>query len=340
MEINTAFDLYSHCGFAHDYQCRYSITVGGFPKPTQHPNFAEAEAHNARGIAYAEKGEHDPAIAAFEKAITLKSDYVNAHYNLGLAYMNKGKVDKAWSAYYGAIQFKRNYAEAYNNRGIAYHLKGEQIYALQDFSMAIGLNQKLTEAYTNRGSLYLDRLDIQHALDDFHIAIKLDADAGLAYGHAGVAYLHYQHWKKTKADWTVAAILRVDIRPLFYTRYGSIAAFAQKTGIQLPADVVDMLCPDKPMPEFEEGARLKLALKAYEREELSTGLSARFAGMSREAFMYTLGEHGIPFFRLTAEELREDVENARKATRGWRVGLTKPWQPKLNHPLAPTDDPR
>ena len=180
--------------------------------------------------------------------------------------------------------------------------------------MAIGLNQELTEAYTNRGSLHLNRLDIQHALDDFHIAIKLDSDAGLAYGHAGVAYLHYQHWKKTKADWTVAAILRMDIRPLFYTRYGSIAAFEQETGIQLPTDVSDMLCPHKPRPEFEEGARLKLALEAYDREELSTGLSARLAGMSRESFIYAMGKHGLSPIRLTAEELREDAESARKAS--------------------------
>lgn len=314
MENNGDLDIYSHCGFAHAYQCGYSIKLGEFSKPIQHPNLAEAEAHNTRGIAYCEKGEHDKAIAAFAKAIDLKSDYVNAHYNLGLAYMKKGEVDKAWSACYGAIQCKRNCAEAYNNRGIAYQLKGETIYALQDYTMAIGLNQELTEAYTNRGSLHLNRLDIQHALDDFHIAIKLDSDAGLAYGHAGVAYLHYQHWKKTKADWTVAAILRVDIRPLFYTRYGSIAAFEQKTGIQVPSDISDMLCPHKPMPEFEEGARLKLALKAYDREELSTGLSARLAGMSREAFIYAMGEHGLSPIRLTLEELREDAESAREAS--------------------------
>ena len=304
MKNNRDLDLYSHCGFARDYQYRYSITVGELSKPTQHPNFAVAEAHNARGIAYSEKGEQDKAIEVFGKAIDLKSDYVNPHYNLGLAYMKIGTVDKAISAYYGAIQFKRNYAEAYNNRGIGYHLKGETIYALQDYTMAIGLNQKRTEAYTNRGSLYLDKLDIQHALDDFHIAIKLDPDAALAYGHCGVAWLYYEHWPKVKADWTVAAILRVDIRPLFYTRYESIAAFTQKTGIQLPTDVVDMLCPDKPMPEFEDGARLKLALKAYENHELSTGLSARLAGMSREAFIYAMGKHGLSPFG-TVEEIRE-----------------------------------
>ena len=304
MKTNETFALYSHCGFAHEYQHRYSIKLGEFSKPIEHPNLAEAETHNARGIAYAEKGDHGKGIATFEKAIVLKSDYVNPHYNLGLAYMFKGKVDKAWSAYYGAIQFKRNYAEAYNNRGIAYHLKGDQIYALQDYSMAIGFNSELTDAYTNRGSLHLDRLDIQHALNDFHVAIKLDADAGLAYGHCGVAWLHYQHWKKVKADWTVAAILHIDIRPLFYTRYGSIKAFTEQTSIKLPKDISDMLCPHKPIPEFEKGARVKLALAAYENRELSTGLSARLAGVSREKFMYIMSAHGLSPFG-TVEEIRE-----------------------------------
>ena len=304
MKINGSLDVYSHCGFAYDYQHRYLIGSGDLPERKQHPNLAEAAAHNTRGIAYSENGEHDKAIATFGKAIALKSDYVNAHYNLGLAYMRKGEVDKALSAYYGAIQFKRNCAAAYNNRGIAYQLKGDPIYALQDYSMGIGLNPELTEAYTNRGSFYLDRLDIQRALDDFHIAIKLDSDAGLAYGHSGVASLHYGHWKKTKADWTVAAILRVDIRPLFYMRYDSQAAFEKQTGIQLPADISDLLCPHKPMPEFEEGARLELALKAYEHRELSTGLSARLAGMSREAFIYAMGKHGLSPFG-TIEEIRE-----------------------------------
>ena len=311
MKNNETLDRYAHCGLAHEYQCGYSIKIGEFPKPTGHPNFAEAEAYNTRGIAYCEKGELDKAIGAFRKAIDLKSDYANAHYNKGIAWMRKGEIDNAWSAYYGAIQCKRNYAEAYNNRGIAYQLRGETLYALQDYSMAIGLNQELTEAYTNRGSLHLDRSDIHYALDDFYTAIELDSDAGLAYGHAGVAYLHYQHWKKTKADWTVAAILGVDIRPLFYTRYGSVEAFEQRTGIQLPADISEMLCPHTPMPVFEEGARLKLALEAYDREELSTGLSARLAGMSRESFIYAMGKHGLSPFGETPEDLKADLTRVR-----------------------------
>lgn len=305
-------DPYLHCGFAHSYQYSHHHTEG-LPKPP-YPQRAEVEAHNARGIAYIESGEHALAIATFDKAIELESDYINAHYNRGLAYMRKGEVDKARYDYSRAIHFKRNYAEAYNNRGIAYHKKGETVYAIQDYSTAIGLNPELAEPYANRGSLYLSRLDIHRAVYDCTKALRLDPDAGVAYGTCGVAWLHYGHWKKAKADFTVATILRVDVSALFHHFYESPEVFAQKTEIQVPENIAAMLVPQAELPEFEEGARLKLALKAYDNEELSTGLSARFAGMSREEFIYTMGKHGIFPIRLTAEELRKDIESARKAS--------------------------
>jgi predicted HTH domain antitoxin len=106
----------------------------------------------------------------------------------------------------------------------------------------------------------------------------------------------------------------VDVSTLFHHFYTGVHAFEQKTQIQIPADIVDMLAPRAELPEFEEGARLKLALEAYDNKELSTGLSARFAGMSREEFIYTMGKYGLSPIRLMTEELRKDVESARNAS--------------------------
>lgn len=300
-------DPYLHCGFAHGHHTEDMSKQA-------HPHLTEANIYNARGIVYSENDEHDRAMACFDKAIELQPDYINAHYNRGLAYMRNGEVNKALSDYSGAIQFKRDYVAAYNNRGIAYQKKGEIIYAVQDYSTAIGLNPALAEPYANRGSLYLSRVDIHRAVYDCTKALRLNPDAGVAYGTCGVAWLHYGHWKKAKADFTVATLLRVDVSALFHHFHESPHAFVQKTKIQIPADVADMLAPQAELPEFEEGARLKLALKAYDNEELSIGLSARFAGMSREEFIYTMGKYGLSPIRLSAEELRKDVESARKAS--------------------------
>jgi predicted HTH domain antitoxin len=65
--------------------------------------------------------------------------------------------------------------------------------------------------------------------------------------------------------------------------------------------------------EFEQQARLLLALSLYETGKLSTGLAARLAGMGRVAFMLTLGQYGLSPFGESADELEEDLRYARQA---------------------------
>ena len=56
--------------------------------------------------------------------------------------------------------------------------------------------------------------------------------------------------------------------------------------------------------------RLAAAMKLYEIGRLTSGGAAELAGIARVEFLARLGEYGIPTFRLTGEELREDLERA------------------------------
>lgn len=67
--------------------------------------------------------------------------------------------------------------------------------------------------------------------------------------------------------------------------------------------------------EFEEEARLLLAIKLYETGKLTTGLAAKLAGMPRVTFMYLLGRYGLSPFGEDAAEVEEDLANARSASR-------------------------
>ena len=77
---------------------------------------------------------------------------------------------------------------------------------------------------------------------------------------------------------------------------------------------------DKEPAEFEVEARLLLALKLYESGRLSTELAAQLAGLSRFAFVFELGKHGLSPFGETAEELAQDIENARRAVSICKLG--------------------
>ena len=56
--------------------------------------------------------------------------------------------------------------------------------------------------------------------------------------------------------------------------------------------------------------RLAAAMKLYEVGRLTSGGAAELAGVARVEFLARLHDYGIPTFRLSDEELREDVERA------------------------------
>jgi hypothetical protein len=52
------------------------------------------------------------------------------------------------------------------------------------------------------------------------------------------------------------------------------------------------------------------AVKLYEMGRPSSGAAAEFAGVPKPVFLQRLGNYGVPTFRQTDEELREELRNA------------------------------
>ena len=82
----------------------------------QRPN--NPRAHNNLGIALADRGQVDEAIAHYRKALEIKPDYAEAHNNLGIALAGRGQVDEAIAHYRKALEIKPDYAEAHYNLGM------------------------------------------------------------------------------------------------------------------------------------------------------------------------------------------------------------------------------
>jgi len=73
----------------------------------------------------------------------------------------------------------------------------------------------------------------------------------------------------------------------------------------------DLLLSLKKSPEeFEAEARLLLAVKLYELNQVSTGVAASLAGLSRVAFMFELAHFGLSPMGQDPDQLAEDLANA------------------------------
>ena len=136
------------------------------------------EAYNSRGATKGELGQPEDAITDFDEAIRLKSDHVEAYYNRGNAKGALGQHNEAIADYDEAIRLKPDYVEAYNNRGNAKDELGQPEDAITDFDEAIRLKSDHVEAYYNRG-IAKGTLDlIDEARQDFEKARDLARDAG------------------------------------------------------------------------------------------------------------------------------------------------------------------
>lgn len=66
----------------------------------------------------------------------------------------------------------------------------------------------------------------------------------------------------------------------------------------------------KTKTEFEEEAKMAMAVKLFEMRKLSSGMAAELVGISRVAFLLNLHRYGTPMIALSEEELKSDLAHA------------------------------
>lgn len=62
--------------------------------------------------------------------------------------------------------------------------------------------------------------------------------------------------------------------------------------------------------EFEQEAKMAMAVKLYELKRLSSGMAAALAGMDRVSFLLSLHTYGAAAIDLSDEEILDDLKNA------------------------------
>jgi tetratricopeptide (TPR) repeat protein len=113
------------------------------------------EAHYLRAIIYKEEGQRAPAISAFEKAVELRPDLVEARVELASYYLEGGDATKALPLLEGALKFNANHVVAHLNLGDCYRLAGRIADAKAQFDWVLGHDASLAQVHYDMALLYL-----------------------------------------------------------------------------------------------------------------------------------------------------------------------------------------
>ena len=187
LDLNPTSFAYSNRGSAYINIGEYDKAIADFNRAIAiDSNYAVD--YNDRGAAKAYKGDYNGAIADYDHAIAIDSDsdYAAAYTNRGAAKLSIDDCDGAIADHDYAIALDPDYVAAYTNRGVAKDHKGDYDGAISDYDHAIAIDPNYAEAYNIRGVARAHKGDYDQAIDDYDRAIAIDPNYVTAYDNRGI----------------------------------------------------------------------------------------------------------------------------------------------------------
>jgi tetratricopeptide (TPR) repeat protein len=135
-----------------------------------------AQSWNYLGLAYHHAGRPADAVVAYQRALALDRDLVEAHYNLGCLWLEQNKPDAARTEFTAYTLRRGNAPEGWLKLGLAQLRAHELAAAEKSFSTALNLNPNNAEALNGLGLAQVQRDRPREAVQYFNAAVKAHPD--------------------------------------------------------------------------------------------------------------------------------------------------------------------
>jgi len=135
-----------------------------------------AAAWNYLGLAYHRAGQGTKAAAAYNRALTLNRELLEARFNLGCLWLEQNKLEEARSEFTAYTLRRGNSPEGWLKLGLVQLRATNSTAAAQSFREATNLNPKNVEALNGLGLAQLQRGRAAEAAQSFNAALRLQPD--------------------------------------------------------------------------------------------------------------------------------------------------------------------
>jgi len=142
--------------------------------------------HNALGMAYNRKGEHEKGLPYIEKAAALSADAsvrdgVQAYTNLAYVYDRLGRDREALWAAEQALALDPGHVKAYNNLAVSNIRLGRYEEALEACQRALAIDPRHADVLNTLGAVYMGLGRYEEALAAYRRVMQVDPDYATAY---------------------------------------------------------------------------------------------------------------------------------------------------------------
>ena len=175
---------YAVAGAAEDAKNYTELLKSAKVLAARYPNSALVQ--YILGEAYAKLGFFPDAATAFQEAIKIKPDYIDAWYNLGWAHTQAGKFTEAVGVFQQLLKLSPHDPQVWEKLGDAYAGQGQQADAIRAYQKVIELKPDYADAQFKLGAAYASQGQNPEAINAFRLALKSKPEFPDAWFNLGV----------------------------------------------------------------------------------------------------------------------------------------------------------
>ena len=195
-----------------------------------------AAAWNYYGVALQRAGQPDDAVNAYNRALELDRDLLEARLNLGTLFLEQNKPADAKAEFTACTLRRPNDATAWLKLGSAQLKLGEIIPAERSFSAVLTLKTSEAEAYNGLGLARIQRNKPREAEQFFAAAVQAQPDYPAAILNLAAVNQQYLHDNKTALE-NYRAYLALTPKPANWDEVNALAAALEQTPAPAPVAV-------------------------------------------------------------------------------------------------------
>ncbi len=146
------------------------------------------ESYDLSGDALLKEKKTDEAIQAYQRAINVKPDLIDAYLKLSDIYRAKSRLDEAIATVKKGIKLFPDNGLLYTSLSWYYSLNGHNVESIAAAQKAIALLPNESTAYTNLCRVYNDTQQYPQAIESCSAALKINPDDGETNFYIARAY--------------------------------------------------------------------------------------------------------------------------------------------------------
>ncbi len=195
----------------------YTAMVAYEKALTIQPDYVEA--YNKLAEVYLMQGNFDAAIASCQKALKMQPDFAAAYLTLGNIFQIKNQFEQAINTYSQALKIQPNFAQAYIDMASVYYKQGQLDLAIFNYQKSIEINPNIASVHLMLGNVFTRQIKFDQAICYYQKFQQLEPENAKAYFKLGQVFYLQKKFESALDYYQKSLLLQPDYQEAFVELY-------------------------------------------------------------------------------------------------------------------------